>query len=374
MGSLGNLLDYGQSFWLDYIRRDLITSGELRTMIEQDGLRGITSNPTIFQKAVAGSSVYDDEIAEIIKKDSLLSVDELYEKLTIRDIQMAADVLRTVYDETNCADGFVSYELSPLLAYDTEGSIAEARRLWKTIDRPNVMLKVPATPEGIPVVEVLLSEGINVNVTLIFSLATYEKVAHAYIRGLKKCSNPKCTASVASFFLSRIDVAVDKALEQIGSPQALELRGKIAVASARIAYNCFEEIFSGELWRDLAKKGARVQRLLWASTSTKNPEYPDLLYVEGLIGRYTINTMPPVTISAFKDHGRASSTLEETRLNAELEFQELEDVGVDLDEITGRLLVEGVTAFASSFESLLSTLEEKQNALSKTGTHKHTSK
>jgi transaldolase len=278
MSALKELSNYGQAFWLDYIRRTLITSGELNRMVEKDGLRGITSNPTIFQKAIAGSTDYDDIIQESVSKDPHIEANDLFEKLSIEDIQLAADILRPVYEETGGTDGFVSFELSPHLAHDTEGSISEARRLWKKIDRQNLMLKVPATPEGTPVIETLIAEGINVNVTLLFSLSHYESVAKAYIRGLERCPDPKNVASVASFFLSRIDNAVDKALDEVGSSEALKLKGKIAISNAKMAYNRFKEIFSGEKWEVLAKVGAHVQRVLWASTSTKNPGINRLLY------------------------------------------------------------------------------------------------
>jgi len=363
LNALKELSKYGQSFWLDYIRRSLITGGELHRMVEEDGLRGVTSNPTIFQKAIAGSSDYDDIIRNSVKADSHMDVNILFEKLSIEDIQLAADILRPVYEETKGSDGFVSLELSPLLARDTEGSIEEARRLWKIIKRPNVMLKVPATKEGIPVIEKLIEEGINVNVTLLFSLSQYESVAKAYIRGLERCKDPTKVSSVASFFLSRIDKAVDKKLEEIGTLEALELRGKIAVANAKMAYKLFKEIFSGESWASLVKRGARVQRVLWASTGTKNPAYSDVLYVEELIGSDTVNTMPPVTLNAFRDHGRLKLTIEEGQKEAENQFEQLSKLGINLNEITEELQKDGVRAFADSFNQLISTLEEKRQII-----------
>lgn len=363
MSALKELSNYGQAFWLDYIRRTLITSSELNSLVEKDGLRGITSNPTIFQKAIAGSTDYDDVIQESVSSDPHMDVKNLLEKLSIEDIQLAADVLKQVYDETDGMDGYVSFELSPHLAHDTEGSISEARRLWKKIDRPNLMLKVPATPEGIPVIETLIAEGINVNVTLMFSLSHYESVAKAYIRGLENCPDPKNVASVASFFLSRIDSAVDKALDEVGSSEALKLKGKIALSNAKLAYKRFKEIFSGEKWEALAKAGAHVQRVLWASTSTKNPAYSDVMYVEELIGSSTINTMPPTTINAFRDHGRVKHTLEEGQDEADISIKKLAELGVSLEEITEKLQKEGVDAFAKSYDELISALEEKQKSI-----------
>lgn len=363
MNPLKKLCDSGQSFWLDYLRRSLITNGELSHMVEEDGLRGITSNPTIFEKAIAGSSDYDDSINDSINSDPHLDIKLLFERLAIEDIQMAADVLRPVYEGSKGADGFVSFELSPKLACDTEGSIAEARRLWKTINRPNVMLKVPATKEGIPVVETLIANGINVNVTLIFSLTHYEAVANAYLRGLEKCPDPSRVASVASFFLSRLDRIVDKALKEHGSPKALKLRGKIAIANAKLAYKRFKEIFGGEQWERLAQRGAKVQRVLWASTSTKNPEYSDVLYVEELIGSQTINTLPPITINAFRDHGQVNQTLEKGLKEAENAIKKLESLSLDLNALTEKLQEDGVDAFSASIDKLYSTLEEKRQAI-----------
>ncbi len=363
MNPLKELNRHGQSVWLDYIRRSLVTGGELERLIEEDGLRGVTSNPTIFQKAIAGSSDYDDKLRELIDADPHSEARTLFEQLTHEDIQMAADILRRVFDETDGADGFVSIELSPDLAHDSKGSAQEARRIWKEINRPNIMIKVPATPEGIPVIETLISEGINVNITLMFSLSHYEAVAHSYLKGIQKCSDPRKVASVASFFVSRVDKMVDKVLEDVGTPEALELRGKVAIANAKIAYKRFKEVFSGESWEKLAKKGARVQRPLWASTGTKNPSYSDILYVEELIGPDTVNTMPPATMKAFRDHGKVHTTIEEGWEDAEGMLDRLGELGVDLDAVTQRLQTEGVEFFGESFDSLLSTLEEKRHVL-----------
>src|SRR5688572_12799531 len=284
MNPLKELLAQGQSIWLDYMRRNLIRTGELKRLIGEDGIRGVTSNPTIFEKAMAGSTDYDDAIRAILAGEPKIDVGSLYERLAVEDIQMAADILRPVYDETGGADGFVSLEVSPHLAHDTQGTIAEAKRLRATVDRPNVMIKVPATPEGIPAIETLTAEGVNINVTLMFSMAHYEAVARAYVQGLERCADPSKVASVASFFVSRVDTVADKALEAIGTHEAKALLGKIAIANSKVVYRRFLEIFHGEGFASLRQRGARVQRPLWASTGTKNPAYSDVLYVENLIG------------------------------------------------------------------------------------------
>lgn len=363
MNPLKDLQQYGQSVWLDYIRRSLIIGGELEHLVKEDGLRGVTSNPTIFQKAIAGSTDYDETLNKLLKDNPHLEARNLYEKLAIEDIQKAAAIFRRVYEETGGADGFVSLELSPGLAHDTEGSVAEARRFWKEVNRPNLMIKVPATPEGIPAVEALIADGINVNITLMFSLAHYEAVAQAYLRGVKKCLNPSKVASVASFFVSRVDTAVDKTLEARGSTQALEVRGKIATATAKMVYKRFKEIFSGQAWERLVRNGARVQRPLWASTGTKNPVYSDVLYVEGLIGPNSVNTMTPSTLNAFRDHGKVNPTLEARLTEAEASITRLEELGVDLKSITEKLQEDGVAALSNSFDSLLDTLEEKRHEI-----------
>jgi transaldolase/glucose-6-phosphate isomerase len=363
MNPLKDLQQYGQSVWLDYIRRSLIIGGELEHLVKEDGLRGVTSNPTIFQKAIAGSNDYDEALNKLLKDNPHLEARNLYEKLAIEDIQRAADIFRKVYEETGGADGFVSLELSPGLAHDTERSVAEARRLWKEVNRPNLMIKVPATKEGIPAMEALIADGINVNITLMFSLVHYETVAQAYLRGVKKCLYPSKVASVASFFVSRVDTAVDKALEARGSPRALELRGKIATATAKMVYKRFKEIFSGKAWERLVRNGARVQRPLWASTGTKNPVYSDVLYVEGLIGPNTVNTMPPYTLNAFRDHGKVNPTLEARLAEAEESINRLAELGVNLESITEKLQEEGAAAFSNSFDSLLDTLEVKRHEI-----------
>jgi transaldolase/glucose-6-phosphate isomerase len=367
MTKLHDVADLGQAIWLDYIRRSFITSGDLQALVD-DGLRGVTSNPTIFEKAIAGSTDYDDALQRLVNEgtDSKhpKTVEEIYEALTLDDIQRAADALRPVYDRTAGADGYVSLEVSPTLAHDTEGTVDEARRLFAALDRPNVMIKVPATPAGVPAIETLIGEGINVNVTLIFSVAQYEDVAEAYIAGLEKLAGAggdvSRIASVASFFVSRVDVAIDRALEEIGEAA---LQGKIAIANSKVAYARFREIFCGERWERLARQGARVQRVLWASTSTKNPLYPDTLYVDGLIGPDTVNTVPPATLNAFRDHGTAALTLEIGLDEARAQLDRLAGLSVDLDAITQDLQDEGLLKFATSFESLMATIAEKRDQL-----------
>lgn len=353
----------GQSIWLDYIRRSLMTSGELNRLLEEDGLRGMTSNPTIFEKAINGSADYDESLRKLLEKDPQIEVKTLYEALAIEDIRMAADILRPVYDETNGADGYVSLEVSPRLANDTNGTIEEAKRLWAEVDRPNLMIKVPATPEGVPAFETLIASGVNVNCTLMFSLKHYEDIAQAYIRGLRHCDHPEKIASVASFFVSRVDTIVDDALTKIGSDEAMSLRGKAAVANAKLAYKRFQDIFHGDSFRDLSAKGCRVQRPLWASTSTKNPDYPDCIYVDELIGPDTVNTLPPATLEAFRDHGKPALSVTKNVDEAEAHFKAFEAVGVDLDELTDKLQTDGVAAFAKSFEELLEALKKKRSSI-----------
>ncbi len=363
MNPLKELEKQGQSIWLDYIRRSLITSGELGRLIREDGLRGVTSNPTIFEKAISGSKDYDDALRVRLGEDPHADTAALFETLAVEDIQKAADAFRPVYESTQRADGFVSLEVSPRLAHDTAGTLAEARRLWKALDRPNVMIKVPATPEGIPAIAALIGEGINVNVTLMFSLAHYEAVAQAYLRGLERSSEPQ-VASVASFFVSRVDTSVDRKLGEIGTPEALALRGQAAIANARMVYRRFREIFNGASFAALRNRGARVQRPLWASTGAKNPAYSDVLYVEQLIGADTVNTVPPATLDAFRDHGRvAGNTVEQGQAEAEETLKRLAKLGIDLNAITESLQADGVSSFAASFEQLLGALEEKRKGL-----------
>jgi transaldolase len=363
MNSLKQLRDCGQSIWLDYIRRDLITSGEFQRLVEKDGVHGVTSNPTIFDKAIAAGTAYDDALRLLLLVDPASNVLTLFEKLEIQDLQMAADILRPVYDQTQGADGFVSIEVSPRLAYDTAGSIAEAQRLWKAVNRPNLMVKIPSTVPGIQAVEALIAEGININITLMFSLAHYEAVAQAYLRGLKRNAKPQQISSVASLFVSRVDTEVDRALEAIGTPEALLLRGKIAIANARVVYRRFREIFLGTPFEEFRRRGARLQRPLWASTGTKNPAFSDVLYVEELIGPHTINTIPPATLNAFRDHGRVQPTLEAGEQDAGQVLAHLAKLGIDLGAITQKLLADGITAFTHSLDELLASLKEKRRVL-----------
>ncbi len=346
----------GQSIWLDYLRRNMITSGELKNLVA-DGVRGLTSNPSIFQKAICESNDYDSAIKAILKKEPNIDAHSLYERLAIEDIQMATDTLRPVYEESNGGDGYVSLEAAPYLAYDTAATVAEVRRLWRLVNRPNLMVKVPGTAEGVPAVETLIAEGININITLLFSLKHYEAVAHAYVRGLQRNQKPPQVASAASFFISRIDTMVDKALEKLGTPEALALRGKIAIASSKIVYRRFREIFYGEPFAELRRRGARLQRPLWGSTSTKNPAYPDVLYVEELIGADTVNTIPMETLIAFRDHGRVRSSLTEDVGEAEKALAKLKELGIDLGAVTEQLQKDGVAAFAKSFDQLLNALK-----------------
>ena len=359
MNKLDQLAELGQSIWLDFIRRSLITSGELQELVD-GGLRGMTSNPTIFDKAISGSDDYDGALRGLVTGGG--TVQEIYEALAMEDIRLAADVLRPVYDRSDGLDGYVSLEVSPKLAHATAGTVEEALRLFAALDRPNVMIKVPATPAGLPAIETLIAAGLNINVTLIFSLDQYRAVAEAYIAGLEKLAasgrDLAHSASVASFFVSRIDSAVDGAL-QTGAPDDAAARGKTAVASAKVAYALFEEIFAGQRWERLAASGARVQRPLWASTSTKNPAYPDTMYVDTLIGPHTVNTLPPATLEDFQDHGTVALTVREGVEEARQHLARLPELGVDLEAIAQKLLDDGVASFARSFDSLLASVGQK---------------
>jgi transaldolase / glucose-6-phosphate isomerase len=363
------LLSYGQSLWLDYIRRDLLTSGKLKTMIAEDGLRGMTSNPSIFEKAIADSSLYDDMLQSFASRGDFSATDR-YEQIAIRDIQGAADILRPVYDESKFRDGYVSFEVSPLLALETQKTIEEARRLWKAVNRENVMIKVPGTAEGIPAIRQLIGDGININVTLLFAQEVYEQVAGTYIAGLedlaKRGGNLKKMAGVASFFISRIDTMVDSMiddkLKSTGdlAQQALlkSLKGKVAIANGKLTYQRYQQIFSGPRWQALANKGAQTQRVLWASTSTKNPAYSDVMYVEELIGPDTVNTMPPATVDAFRDHGKLRRSLTEDVPGAEKVMDDLAKAGISIQEVTTKLTTEGVKLFADAFHKLLEAVEK----------------
>ena len=352
----------GQSLWLDYIRRSLMTSGQLQRLIDEDQLRGLTSNPSIFAKAIGGSDEYDDDLQALLEDDPSLSATDLYERLAVADIQRAADVLRPVYDRTGY-DGVVSLEVSPHLARDTEGTVEEARRLWTAVDRPNLMIKVPATEAGIPAIEQLISEGIHVNVTLMFSLDHYEAVARAYLRGLRRADDPSGIVSVASFFVSRVARRVDARLDAMDADVDFH-GGDVAIANAKMAYQRFRDIFHGDAFADLKAQGALVQRPLWASTSTKNPAYSDVLYVEELIGPDTVNTVPPHTLDAFRDHGTVrGSTIEEDLDRARAILDRLPELGIDLDAITQDLQDEGVRKFADPFDELVDTLQAQKDAI-----------
>jgi len=364
------LRKYGQSAWLDYIRRSLITGGELKRLVVEDGLGGVTSNPAIFEKAITGSTDYADALAELQKRKDLDAMG-VYEIIAIKDIQDAADILRPVYDSTKMRDGYVSLEVSPFLARDTEGTLKDARRLWKAVNRPNLLVKVPATMEGIPAIEQLIGEGINVNVTLLFAQEMYEKVALAYIAGLKKYvasgGNPAHVSSVASFFISRIDSMVDAIVKaKLKSSTDLKeqallrsLQGKVAIANGKLTYQRYKEIFSGADWDALAKNGAQTQRVLWASTSTKDPAYSDVLYVEELIGPDTVNTMPPQTLEAFRDHGKPKASLEEGLEAAQDTMDTLAAVGISMKKVTDDLVTQAVKLFAEPFDKLLNAVDTK---------------
>jgi len=363
MNSLRQLEQLGQSIWLDYIRRDLITSGKLQKLIEEDGLSGITSNPTIFAKALSGDSEYDSVIQRGLKTTPGLESSALFELIEVEDLQMAADLFRPVYERTNGNDGFVSIEVSPHLAYDANASIAEARRLWAEVDRPNLMVKIPATCEGLPAIEQLTSEGINVNITLMFSVSQYEDVAHAYLRGIERAPDPRKVTSVASFFVSRVDTAVDRALDEVGTKEALALRGKAGIANAKLAYRRFREVFSGPQFEKLKKKGVRIQKPLWASTGTKNKAYSDVMYIEGLIGSDTINSIPPETLEAFREHGHPKMALGQDEDGAEEIVGKLLGMEINLKSIGQELTDEGVDKFAKSYDELIQALDQKRGVL-----------
>jgi len=363
MTKLHELANMGQAIWLDFIQRSLMDSGQLQALIDQ-GLRGMTSNPSIFDKAISKSGDYDRDLAKLAAEGK--SPEAIYEALAVEDIRHAADLLRPVYDATHALDGYVSLEVSPLLADDTQGTLAEARHLHALVNRPNIFIKVPATPAGVPAIEALISEGINVNVTLIFSIAQYEPIANAYISGLeqraRRGEDISQIASVASFFVSRVDTAVDKELERLGNR---ELQGIAAIANARRAYACYQQLFGSDRWQQLAARGARVQRPLWASTSAKNPAYRDVVYVEELVGPQTVNTVPMETLEAFLDHGRVAATLEAGMDEAASQLQQLAHLGIDLDQITARLQADGVDAFIKSFRSLIDTVATKSREVAK---------
>lgn len=368
---LESLHDHGQAVWLDFLARRFITEGGLKKLVEGDGLTGVTSNPTIFNKAIAGSADYDSSL----KTAGDFDIMTLYERLAIEDIQHAADVLRPTYEATKRADGYVSLEVSPYLAMSTEATVAEARRLSNAVSRDNVMIKVPATKPGLPAIRQLIGEGINVNITLLFSQQVYEEVVEAYLAGVEHLvaqgGDPSKIASVASFFVSRIDQSVDKLIDEClrqtndadKRADLTGLRGKIAIANAKLAYQRYKRLFAGARWEKLRAEGARVQRLLWASTGTKNPAYSDVLYIEGLIAPETISTMPPATMDAFRDHGRVQPTLEENIEQARQLMATLEKSGISIDAVTAKLVEEGVQIFADAFDKLLDAVARKRVAL-----------
>ena len=360
---LHELSEHGQSVWIDFLSRDMLRTGKLERMMRDDAVVGVTSNPTIFQKAISAGDAYDDQLREVLRHER--DPKEIFVHLASKDVGDALDLLRRVWDEGGGRDGYVSIEVDPNLAYDTEATIAEAQRLHELIDRPNLFVKIPATKEGLPAIEEMISRGRSINVTLTFSLERYAEVAEAYVRGLERLveggGDPGTIASVASFFVSRVDTEADKRLDEIGGHD--ELKGKLAVANAKLAYQRYKEIFAGERWERLAEQGASPQRCLWASTSTKNPEYRDVLYVEELIGPLTVNTMPEETIQAFQDHGRVAETLEQGLDEARRTFERLEEAGVDYDDVTLTLEREGVEKFADSFAELLDGIRAKSGEL-----------
>lgn len=369
MNPLKQLEQCGQSPWLDFVRRSLIEKGELKTLIDRDGLKGVTSNPSIFEKAIGGSDEYLDDLNEF-QKQGQHKPGELYEHLAIADIQAGADVLRTVYDATAKRDGYISLEVSPDLANDTSQTVDEARRLWRTVKRDNLMVKVPGTKAGVPAIRTLIGEGLNINVTLLFGLREYEAVVEAYISGLEELAKSggdlSGVASVASFFVSRIDALLDKKIDAAIAKGADKskldpLRNKIAIANAKVAYQRYKELFSGPRWQALADKGARTQRLLWASTSTKNPSLPDTLYVDNLIGRDTVNTLPPATMDAFRDHGKAvAGTVESNVDEAHAQLDALKAAGISLDEVTDELVIDGVKQFSDAFAKLMEAVAKRR--------------
>ena len=369
MSRLETLHAAGQAIWLDYIDRNLVRSGELARRIKEDALTGMTSNPTIFEKALATSTLYDAQV----ESSSAKTPWALFEEIATDDVRAACDVFRSVYDATNGGDGFVSIEVSPSVAHDTAATVSEAKRLWERVARPNVMIKVPGTPEGVPAVRELIAAGVNVNITLLFAVEAHRRVIDAYLAGLEARSaggkDISRVASVASFFVSRVDTSIDAKLDamakdgKLDGPRATALKGQAAIANAKLAYTLFQQSFSGARWDALAKKGARVQRPLWASTSTKNPAYRDVIYAEELIGPDTVNTMPPATLDAFRDHGETRRTVDASVDAATRLLADLAGVGISLDAVTDQLLVEGLASFQKSFDTLLAGLERKSQSL-----------
>jgi transaldolase len=360
---LHQLSELGQSVWIDFLSRHLLQSGELARMMEEDAVVGITSNPTIFQKAIAEGDAYDEQFREVLAEEQ--DAKEVFLRLAVQDVQNACDLLRKVWDGGGGQDGYVSIEVDPNLAYDTDATIAEAQRLHELVDRPNCFVKIPATEPGLPAIEEMIARGRSINVTLIFSLERYAEVVEAYLRGLERLvesgGDPGPVASVASFFVSRVDTEADRRLDEVGAPG--DLKGKLAIANAKLAYKRYQELFAGERWERLKAKGARAQRCLWASTSTKNPDYRDVLYVEELIGPQTVDTMPEETIRAFQDHGEVAPTLERDVDEAKRVFERISEAGVDYDDVVAVLEREGVDKFADSFRELLEGVQAKRGEL-----------
>jgi transaldolase/glucose-6-phosphate isomerase len=361
---LHELQRLGQSIWLDFIRRSILENGDLAKYVQM-GLRGVTSNPSIFDKAISQGEEYDQAIADLAAQGK--TTPEIYETLAVEDIQKACDILKPVYKESSGADGYVSLEVNPHLAHDTEGTIQEAQHLWDLVDRPNLMIKVPGTPEGVPAIEELTSQGYNINVTLLFSREQYDQISDAFLSGLEQYvdngGDPRAISSVASFFVSRIDVKLDRILGALDQPLVENLQGKIGIALAKMVYQDFLEKSNSERWTSLAKKGARVQRVLFGSTSTKNPVYPDTLYPDHLIGKDTVNTLPPNTFEAFLDHGTVSESLIQDIPEAKKELESVFSLGIKIENITKELLDEGVVKFADSFDELMATIAKKRSKL-----------
>ncbi|TPG22410.1 transaldolase [Sphingomonas koreensis] len=365
MGTLNDLAGLGQAMWLDFVDRKFLEEGGLKKLVEEDGLTGVTSNPSIFEKAMGHGTAYDDSLADYDRAHPDAATIDRYEALAVQDIKAAADTLRPVYDRLDAKDGYVSLEVSPYLADDTDATIAEAAKLWKMVDKPNLMIKIPGTAAGAPAISATIAAGINVNVTLLFSIAAYKRVALAYATGLEervRQGQPiDRIASVASFFVSRIDTAIDKKIDALGDG-AKAIRGKVAIANAKMAYQWYLEFLKTDRWQALAAKGAMPQRLLWASTGTKDPDYPDTLYVDTLIGRDTVNTMPPKTMDAFRDHGTAAETITQDVDAAKHVLAEADRLGLDLDGVTDTLVEEGVASFAKAFDDLLGAIGQKHPA------------
>ncbi len=373
MSRLKELERFDQSVWIDFIRRSLLTDGGLQKLMDEDGVKGLTSNPAIFEKAIGGGAEYRGALAEAARRGET-DPERVYEQIAIQDIQMAADLMKPIFEATSGRDGFVSLEVSPRLANDTDRTISEGHRLWESVSRPNLMIKVPGTSAGVPAIEQLVTEGINVNVTLLFSVERYAQVAEAYVRGLESrvaVGKPvKGLASVASFFVSRIDSEIDARLDAAATTakseadrrKLLGLRGKAAIANAKLAYDQYRKAISRDRWKSLGRHGAHTQRLLWASTSTKNPAYPDTLYVDELIGPDTVNTIPPNTLDAFRDHGTLEATLERDIGAAGAALAEIEDAGISLGAVTDRLLMDGVKLFADAYDRLLDAVSKARKA------------